>query len=55
MFFDIAVELPTTGRRLYVDPSNYADTETAVKEFTNELDPSMVFLERMIGGGRNEY
>ncbi|XP_028394325.1 ephrin type-A receptor 2-like isoform X3 [Dendronephthya gigantea] len=47
----VAVELPPTRHRNYVDPTLYADTGAALREFTNELDSNMVFLERMIGGG----
>ncbi len=46
------VELPAVGRRTYVDPSNYDDPEAAVQEFASEVDPAMMFLERMIGGGK---
>ena len=45
------VELPCDGLKSYVDPTNYSNLEEAVEEFANELDPSFIFLERMIGGG----
>lgn len=45
------MELPCDGLKPYVDPTNYSNLEEAVEEFANELDPSFVFLERMIGGG----
>ena len=38
---------------MYVDPMNYIDAESAVNEFTNELDPAALSLECVIGGGKN--
>ena len=40
---------------MYVDPSNYDTTEDAVHEFASELDPSTLFLEILIGGGRTTH
>ena len=45
------VELPSDGLKPYVDPTNYSNLEEAVEEFANELDPSYIFLEKLIGGG----
>jgi hypothetical protein len=36
---------------MYVDPLNYVDAETALMEFANEIDPTSLSLERLIGGG----
>ena len=40
---------------MYINPSNYDDPETAVQEFANELDSEMIFLERMVGGGKDKH
>ena len=45
------VELPDTGHKMYIDPLNYVDTETALKEFANEIDSASLSLESHIGGG----
>jgi hypothetical protein len=45
------VALPEIGQKMYVDPMNYVDAETALKEFANEIDPALLSLERLIGGG----
>lgn len=45
--------LPDIGQKMYVDPMNYTDAESAVNEFTNELDPAALSLECVIGGGKN--
>ncbi|XP_028394326.1 ephrin type-B receptor 2-like [Dendronephthya gigantea] len=45
------VELPTTGRKMYVDPSNYDKPEDAICEFAEEIDASLLYLEMLIGGG----
>ena len=37
---------------MYVDPTNYDSPEDALSEFASELDPSVLFLEMLIGGGR---
>ena len=51
--FNVTVDLPALSQRLYVDPSNYDDPHEALRELTNELDPGKLFLERLIGGGKN--
>ena len=51
-FLNNGVDLPSTGLKPYVDPANYSNAEEAVEEFANELDPSLIFLERLIGGGK---
>ena len=51
--FRVLVELPTAGRRMYVDPTNYDSPENAVEQFAKELDPGIIHLQRMIGGGKN--
>ena len=45
--------LPDVGQKMFIDPMNYGDAETALKEFANEIDPASLALERLIGGGRN--
>ena len=40
---------------MYVDPINYIDAESAVNEFTNELDPAALSLECVIGGGKKKH
>ena len=52
MHYHLIVDLPSTGLKPYVDPTNYSNAEEAVEEFANELDPSLIFLERLIGGGK---
>ena len=46
------VELPSVGYRTYVDPTIYDKPEDALTEFTSEINPSTLFLEMMIGGGK---
>ena len=46
------VELPSVGHRTYVDPTIYDKPEDALTEFTSEINPSTLFLEMMIGGGK---
>ncbi|XP_028393819.1 ephrin type-A receptor 4a-like [Dendronephthya gigantea] len=50
-FEDNGIELPEAGHKMYIDPMNYVDTETALKEFANEIDIASLALERHIGGG----
>jgi hypothetical protein len=35
-----------------VDPTIYDSPEDALNEFASELDPSVLVLEKLIGGGR---
>lgn len=51
IFFN-AVELPYIGHKLYVDPTIYDSPEDALNDFASELDPSVLVLEKLIGGGR---
>lgn len=51
----VTVDLPRDGLKSYVDPTNYSNVEEAVLEFANELDPNLIFLERMIGGGEFSF
>ena len=56
MLFDFyLVILPDIGQKMYVDPMNYVDAETAMKEFANEIDPALLILERLIGGGNKSF
>ena len=55
IFFFNLVELPRIGQKLYVDPSIYDSPEDALNEFASELDPSVLVLEKLIGGGKNIY
>ena len=44
--------MPTNGKRTYVDPTNYDRPEDAICEFAAEIDPSRLYMEMLIGGGR---
>ena len=48
------VELPTVGNRTYVDPTNYDRPEEAISDFATEIDPSILYLEMLIGGGEHK-
>ena len=48
------VELPTRGKKTYVDPTNYDRPEDAICEFATEIDASRLYLEMLIGGGKND-
>lgn len=37
--------------RTYVDPHTYEDPSQAFKDFTRELDPSLISIDAVIGGG----
>ncbi|XP_055340123.1 ephrin type-A receptor 3-like isoform X2 [Paramacrobiotus metropolitanus] len=37
--------------RTYVDPHTYEDPTQAVRDFTRELDPSLICIDAVIGGG----
>ncbi|KAG7277670.1 hypothetical protein CRUP_024490 [Coryphaenoides rupestris] len=43
--------LPFPGIKTYVDPDTYEDPTQAVHEFTKEIDPSRIHIERVIGAG----
>uniref|UniRef100_A0A8C5A674 receptor protein-tyrosine kinase n=1 Tax=Gadus morhua TaxID=8049 RepID=A0A8C5A674_GADMO len=43
--------IPFSGIRTYVDPDTYEDPTQAVEEFTREIDPSRIRIERVIGTG----
>ncbi|XP_045569971.1 ephrin type-A receptor 4a, partial [Salmo salar] len=43
--------LPVPGIKTYVDPDTYEDPTQAVHEFTKEIDPSRIRIERVIGAG----
>ncbi|CAL8362298.1 unnamed protein product [Gadus morhua 'NCC'] len=43
--------VPFSGIRTYVDPDTYEDPTQAVEEFTREIDPSRIRIERVIGTG----
>lgn len=45
------IELPTTGRRMYVDPKTYAHVDEAVQEFAMEIHPKSLRLTEEIGNG----
>lgn len=49
--FSYVVELPFIGQKLYVDPTIYDSPEDALNEFASELDPTVLVLEKLIGGG----
>ena len=39
----------------YVDPHEYEDPNQAVREFTKEIDASLITIESVIGGGMLEF
>ncbi|XP_047193293.1 ephrin type-A receptor 6-like isoform X2 [Scophthalmus maximus] len=43
--------VPVPGVKTYVDPDTYEDPSQAVHEFTKEIDPSRIRIERVIGAG----
>ncbi|XP_045910180.1 ephrin type-A receptor 6-like isoform X4 [Micropterus dolomieu] len=43
--------VPFPGIKTYVDPDTYEDPSQAVHEFTKEIDPSRIRIERVIGAG----
>ncbi|KAL1021661.1 hypothetical protein UPYG_G00016260, partial [Umbra pygmaea] len=43
--------VPLPGIKTYVDPDTYEDPTQAVHEFTKEIDPSRIRIERVIGAG----
>ena len=45
------IELPTTGRRMYVDPTTYARPEQAVQDFAMEIPPKSIKITEEIGNG----
>ncbi|XP_067372827.1 ephrin type-A receptor 6-like isoform X4 [Channa argus] len=44
--------VPFPGIKTYVDPDTYEDPAQAIHEFTKEIDPSRIRIERVIGAGR---
>ncbi|CAF0852909.1 unnamed protein product [Adineta ricciae] len=42
--------IPTTAKT-YIDPHTYEDPTKAVKDFSRELDPNLIVIESVIGGG----
>lgn len=47
--------VPFPGIKTYVDPDTYEDPTQAVHEFTKEIDPSRIRIERVIGAGTRLY
>ncbi|KAM4561652.1 ephrin type-A receptor 6-like [Fundulus diaphanus] len=43
--------VPFPGIKTYVDPDTYEDPTQAIHEFTKEIDPSRIRIERVIGAG----
>ncbi|KAA8588293.1 hypothetical protein FQN60_001487 [Etheostoma spectabile] len=43
--------VPFPGIKTYVDPDTYKDPTQAIHEFTKEIDPSRIRIERVIGAG----
>uniref|UniRef100_A0A3P8X8S7 Ephrin type-A receptor 6 n=1 Tax=Esox lucius TaxID=8010 RepID=A0A3P8X8S7_ESOLU len=43
--------VPFPGIKTYVDPDTYEDPTQAVHEFTKQIDPSRICIERVIGAG----
>uniref|UniRef100_A0AAQ5ZC81 Ephrin type-A receptor 6 n=1 Tax=Amphiprion ocellaris TaxID=80972 RepID=A0AAQ5ZC81_AMPOC len=46
-----AVGVPFPGIKTYVDPDTYEDPTQAIHEFTKEIDPCRIRIERVIGAG----
>lgn len=46
-----SLPVPFCGIKTYVDPDTYEDPAQAVEEFTKEIDPSYICIERVIGAG----
>lgn len=46
-----SLQVPFSGIKTYVDPDTYEDPAQAVEEFTKEIDPSYICIERVIGAG----
>lgn len=46
--------MPFSGIKTYVDPDTYEDPNQAVEEFTKEIEPSYICIERVIGAGTVE-
>ncbi|CAF4090936.1 unnamed protein product [Rotaria socialis] len=42
--------IPTTSKT-YIDPHTYEDPTKAVRDFARELDPNLIVIESVIGGG----
>ena len=47
----LSLSVPFSGIKTYVDPDTYEDPTQAVHEFTKEIDPSRIRIERVIGAG----
>lgn len=47
-----SLQVPFSGIKTYVDPDTYEDPTQAVEEFTKEIDPSYICIERVIGAGK---
>ncbi|CAF1570989.1 unnamed protein product [Rotaria magnacalcarata] len=41
----------TTTTKTYIDPHTYEDPTKAVRDFARELDPNLIVIESVIGGG----
>ncbi|XP_060944235.1 ephrin type-A receptor 6-like [Limanda limanda] len=44
-------QVPVPGLKTYIDPDTYEDPTQAVHEFTKEIDPCRIRIERVIGAG----
>ena len=53
MVFLIPVDLSSMhSHRDYIDPTVYETVEDAVSKFTSELDPNVLSMDKLIGGGK---
>lgn len=53
VLFAVTVPLfsPPGSVKTYIDPHTYEDPNQAVREFTKEIDASLITIESVIGGG----
>ena len=50
-YYYCSFPVPFSGIKTYVDPDTYEDPSQAIQEFTREIDPSRISIDRVIGAG----